>query len=115
MGIYPIELTADYNDDMGPITIEITNTLNEDNNNESIGIGNVQFEASSTAGEICVPVGSEDLITTGDWEHTGCHGWTEKQCGGKTYFGGYGECGKDSTISRVIQMSNYPGASKVGF
>jgi hypothetical protein len=52
MGIYPIEMRANYQDSMGDVTIEITNSLNEDVNNESIGIGNVEFEASSMA---CAP------------------------------------------------------------
>ena len=56
-----------------------------------------------------------DSISAADFDHNGCQGWTEKQCGGMSYWGGKGECGRGSTLSRVIEMSNYPGATKVGF
>jgi len=56
-----------------------------------------------------------DPITTGDWAHDGCVGWGEKECGGKKYWGGYNQCARGAVLSRVIDMSKYPGASKVGF
>jgi len=42
MGIYHIELRSNYHANMGSLTIEITNSLNEGLDNESIGIGNVE-------------------------------------------------------------------------
>jgi len=36
-----VVVEADYDPSMGDITIEITNTLDEDTSNESIGLGDV--------------------------------------------------------------------------
>jgi hypothetical protein len=44
LGYYNVELTAEYDPAMGDVTIELTNTLSEDMNNESIGFGDVEID-----------------------------------------------------------------------
>jgi hypothetical protein len=43
MGVYPMELTIDYDSSMGDITFEISNTLDSFGNeaDESIGVGDI--------------------------------------------------------------------------
>ena len=48
MGIWHIELRAAYQETMGPLTLEITNTLNEHNGNEALGVGNIEFSVSES-------------------------------------------------------------------
>jgi len=40
-----IRLESDYNQNNGDVTIRVTNTLNENTDNESIGYGDMHFEA----------------------------------------------------------------------
>jgi hypothetical protein len=104
IGLYSVELTADYEESMGNIRVEITNSLNEDFNNESIGIGNVEFISDATPG-VEMPAGK--LAFAGeDWDHTNCNAWTKKECGDFQYWGGVNECGHSAVISKTIPQSD---------
>jgi hypothetical protein len=50
-----------------------------------------------------------------DFDVDGCSGWTEKRCGGMTYYGGSNQCGRGSKFTTVIPMSRFEQASEVKF
>jgi hypothetical protein len=85
----------------GDLIIEITNSLNEDAGNESVGISNVDIVlADAGASGACpseegyvVPVVCTVEADAGDFDHNGCVGWTKKECGEYSMWGGARECG----------------------
>jgi hypothetical protein len=72
MGVYPVELTAMYDPAMGDIIVEITNTLDEDMNNESIGLGDVIIQTNGARSMAPVPCESTAADLAGSWSHEGC-------------------------------------------
>jgi hypothetical protein len=147
LGYYNVELTSEYEPEMGDVTISITNTLNSASDDESIGLGDIEINIGQLTAEVdlgedddeegeapepiilpeAIPEVERELtmedaeeptldaINAGDFESDGCQAYTQKNCGGMTYYGGRNECGRGSSFTKVIPMSTYEEASLVRF
>jgi hypothetical protein len=51
-GFFNVALSSSYNPHMGDITVRLTNTLDQDANDESIGYGDMHFEYDYNGDEI---------------------------------------------------------------
>jgi hypothetical protein len=104
-GYTSIHLEADYTPENGDLTILVTNTLDEQVNNEAIGYGDMKFEYfyNQLPPFSVSTTNNYDQIEenpTGLWSNN-CEA-TEKTCEGHTYWGGHNECAQSHTFWRVF-------------
>jgi hypothetical protein len=112
---------------MGDITVRLTNTLDQDANDESIGYGDMHLEYDYN-GEIPEMIiddvavietspadydaGIED--PSGLWDNN-C-GATKKSCVGFDYYGGFNQCAHGHEFWRIFyQDEMHPGTNKLIF
>jgi hypothetical protein len=121
-GYYNIDLSAPYTRSMGKLEVRVTNTLDQGASDESIGVGDFKlvydYDPSVEEVEKTWPTESPAMVDrdipnpTEKWQ-SDC-GMTAKECNGKTYFGGYGECAQGHSFWRVYKREEmHPSAFKV--
>jgi hypothetical protein len=97
----------------------VTNTLDQNAADESIGYGDMNFEYDfdntvEWLRPVIVDIDDEIEDPTGLWENN-CDDWTERECQGNYYWGGKQQCGKDHSVWRDVDMSRYSGVQSVNF
>jgi hypothetical protein len=109
---------------MGDVTIRVTNTLDQDANDESIGYGDMSldydYDPTVEWPETVYPTASPANYDEGHNNPTSL--WnndcsaTEKSCGGFNYFGGYNECAQGHRFWRTFyQDVMHPNTNRVTF
>jgi hypothetical protein len=101
---------------MGDVTVRVTNTLDQDAGDESIGYGDMslkyEFGEFNLPEESPVNVDEGTRNPTSYWKND-C-GATEKECAGLKYWGGANECGQGNQFWRTFS-DFHPGANRVTF
>jgi hypothetical protein len=124
-GYFNIELEATVDQTVTVIRAEITNALDSNTNDESIGYGEMSFtyDFNPNFGDDEEPVwpatspanydeGEEN--PTGYWQND-C-GATEKSCAGYQYYGGFGECAQGHRFWRTYEAQRiHPSANRLRF
>jgi hypothetical protein len=123
-GFFNVDLASDYDHSMGDVTIRVTNTLDQDANDESIGYGDMSldydYDPTVEWPERVYPTASPANYDEGHNNPTSL--WnndcsaTEKSCGGFNYFGGYNECAQGHRFWRTFyQDVMHPNTNRVTF
>jgi len=115
-GFFNIELSAPYTQDMGAVTVRLTNTLDQSAGDESIGYGDMEFTyeydpeidwTPTREWPSSSPADYDDGVENPDglWEND-C-GATRKECNGMQYYGGFSECARGHSFWRVFEQDNF--------
>jgi hypothetical protein len=92
-GVFEISLRSDYDASMGDVTIRVTNTLDQDANDESIGYGDMRLNYEFDDGRprpATADIDEDVSDPSGLWENN-CEA-TVKTCQGHRYYGGANQC-----------------------
>jgi hypothetical protein len=114
IGYYDVTLHADYDPSMGSDwKVELTSTLDQAPNDESIGIGSVSINVPGAEGDcgLAIPEPVAAICTSDAdldaslWENN-CNAFTRHECAGEVYYGGKNECGGGHSMSREFDVSS---------
>jgi hypothetical protein len=116
MGYYEVQLSSDYDQSMGRVTIRITNTLDQGAGDESMGVGDLRvtydYDPNVDWNPPQVMNPDEDAVNPMDNWQNNC-GATESECGGYRYIGGFNECAQGHSFWRTIARRDiHPGANR---